>query len=341
MKNGLLVYQTNPECNIFNIGDYIQSLAARQFLNNEDIVYLNRERLDLYDQEEVKLILNGWFMHSPDHWPPSKLISPLFVAFHLNSSVKDKLLNEDGIQYFKEHQPIGCRDQYTVSLLRNEGVDAFFSGCLTLTLGMTYKCKYARSQKIYFVDAPDLHGMSFRFLFRGLYVILCRLEKLNKIYKKRYDTFSIVNYLKNLSFVEKYSRLFSMDVLESAEYIEHEIKDTFSTDEDKFRYAEELLDKYASAKYIVTSRIHCALPCLGLETPVLYVYNTEQEEISNCRMGGLLELFHLVKINRKDITSSLNIGQITVDTEFENKDTYKKYRDKLVSICNDFMSDAK
>lgn len=341
MKNGLLVYQTNPDSNIFNIGDYIQSLAARQFLNKGEIVYLNRERLDLYDQDDVKLIMNGWFMHSPENWPPAKSIHPLFVAFHLNSSVKDKLLNDDGIRYFKMHQPIGCRDEYTASILNNKGIDAYFSGCLTLTLGATYKFEHSRSNRIYFVDVPNLPRLSFRSFLGALCITLCKFRKLNRIYKKRYSTFSINDYLKNLFFVEKYSRLFTMDVLESAEYIEHEIKDNFNSDEEKFGYAEELLRKYASAKYVVTSRIHCALPCLGLETPVLYVYNTEQDEISTCRMGGLLELFHLIKINRKEISTSLRIKRITTDTEFENKDSYRKYQDKLVSLCKEFMNDAK
>lgn len=340
MKSALLVYKTNPSCNVFNIGDYIQSLAARQFLNKENLIYINREELNLYDGESVKLILNGWFMHSPDNWPPSHSIHPLFVAFHLNSSVKEKLLNnETSVCYFKKYEPIGCRDQYTESLLQSKGIEAYFSGCMTLTLGLTYKTNRDNPNKIYFVDPPVLPRISFRFLFRGLYLLLFNWAKINKIYNKRFAVFSIIDYLKNLTFVEKYSRIFTMEVLEDAEYICHEMQDNFRNDDEKFRYADELLHKYASAKFVVTSRIHCALPCLGFETPVLYVYNTEQEEISTCRMGGLLELFHLIRINGKSIRSTLDIDKITVDTNFRNKQDYKIYRDALISRCKEFIND--
>ena len=46
-----------------NIGDYIQALAVRQFLPTMD-GFIERERLDEYDGEEVGVIMNGWFMHS-------------------------------------------------------------------------------------------------------------------------------------------------------------------------------------------------------------------------------------------------------------------------------------
>jgi hypothetical protein len=40
--------------------------------------------------------------------------------------------------------------------------------------------------------------------------------------------------------------------------------------------AEELLRLYAGARLVVTSRLHCALPCLALGTPVLFIYRPEQ-----------------------------------------------------------------
>ncbi len=64
MQNGLLVY--TEKYNIFNIGDYIQSLAAKQFFHKIDVL-IDRENLDKYTGEKVKIILNGWFMHSPEN----------------------------------------------------------------------------------------------------------------------------------------------------------------------------------------------------------------------------------------------------------------------------------
>ena len=73
MKNALLAMSTENEV---NIGDYIQQLAAKQFLGEAE-TFVEREEIDAYDGEEVRMILNGWFMHHPEHWPPSEKIAPL------------------------------------------------------------------------------------------------------------------------------------------------------------------------------------------------------------------------------------------------------------------------
>lgn len=79
-----------------NIGDYIQALAAAQFLPEVD-GFVQRERLKEYDGEACKVIMNGWYMHHTEHWPPSDKIKPLFVAFHINASAKEGMLTEDSI----------------------------------------------------------------------------------------------------------------------------------------------------------------------------------------------------------------------------------------------------
>src|SRR4051812_48490909 len=101
-KYALLTYQACPE---YNVGDYIQSLAAKQFLPRVD-KYINREKLSSYNEEKVKLIMNGWFMHESKKWPPSSNIDPLLVSFHLNSQAKNDLLSEEGIKWFKAHTPV-------------------------------------------------------------------------------------------------------------------------------------------------------------------------------------------------------------------------------------------
>ena len=60
MKYGLLKYDENKR--FFNVGDNIQSLAAKQFLPKVD-EFLNREKLGEYKCEKTKLIMNVkvWF----------------------------------------------------------------------------------------------------------------------------------------------------------------------------------------------------------------------------------------------------------------------------------------
>ena len=57
---------------------------------------------------------------------------PIFVSFHCN---KRDLLTPDAVEYLRRYGPVGCRDWTTTHLLTSMGVPAFFSGCLTTTIG--------------------------------------------------------------------------------------------------------------------------------------------------------------------------------------------------------------
>lgn len=148
MCYGLLTYREGKEK--YNVGDYVQSLAARQFLPQTD-EFMNRETLGDYKGDDIKLIMNGWFTHNIHHWIPANNIDPLFVSFHMNNTAAPYMLTDKGIAYLKAHAPIGCRDKFTVQILKDKGIDAYFTGCLTLTLD-NYKVDDAlRGDDIYIV----------------------------------------------------------------------------------------------------------------------------------------------------------------------------------------------
>lgn len=74
MKNLIFSYEGFEQT---NIGDYIQSLAAKQFIpKDKDITYVHRDYLNNIDSTS-KVIMNGWFTHKPDNWPPSSKTSPI------------------------------------------------------------------------------------------------------------------------------------------------------------------------------------------------------------------------------------------------------------------------
>jgi hypothetical protein len=54
----------------------------------------------------------------------------------------------------------------------------------------------------------------------------------------------------------------------------------------KTRLANTLLDVYARAKLVITTRLHCALPCLALGTPVVFLHERYAEDR---RFDGLRE----------------------------------------------------
>ena len=82
------------------------------------------------------LISNGWFMHraytGEVDFPYAENILPIMISFHIQDA---GVLNEKVAAELKKHGPIGCRDWTTVYRLRDFGVPAFFSGCVTTTVG--------------------------------------------------------------------------------------------------------------------------------------------------------------------------------------------------------------
>lgn len=82
------------------------------------------------------MVAFGWHMHPM--WklrfgmPYHPNLNPLFASFHVNHV---ELLTPEAIDYLRAHGPVGCRDWTTVYLLLSAGVDAFFTGCVTSTVG--------------------------------------------------------------------------------------------------------------------------------------------------------------------------------------------------------------
>lgn len=75
-----------------NIGDYIQSIAQRQFLQGKKTCYVDIEYLsDFKSDEQVNVIMNGWFTWDCTKFLPPACINPLFVSFHLTPPTREKL----------------------------------------------------------------------------------------------------------------------------------------------------------------------------------------------------------------------------------------------------------
>lgn len=213
MKFGLLTYSLSA-----NIGDDIQSLAVRQHVLEDDIVYLDRDHLDQYDGEPCVVVLNGWFSAKPANFPPSDKITPIFFGFHMTP--KAKPIYERHKAYFSRHAPIGCRDVGTLEIFKGWGIEAYLSGCATMTFERRPQAPAA--DQVVIVDVPkrQFHG-------------------------RERKTFS---------------------------YLSHEFGIPFLSHPARMKIAGEVIDFYrANAGFVVTSRIHCAMPCSAMGIPTLYV----------------------------------------------------------------------
>lgn len=247
MQNGIIFF---PEST--NIGDDIQSYAASLLVNNP--VYCDREKLDELTNK-TDLLCNGWFMESEKNWPPAECVKSLFISFHISTKNLDIMTSPKAISYYKKHQPIGCRDYHTLDVLKKHQVDAYFSGCLTLTLP---KYEGTRGEDILFVDV------------------------LRTNYTKNYREAIVKNIIPN-SYKDK------------VQFVSHISDDLKALDrESRMQQAKQMLDTYAKAKIVFTSLIHCALPCVALGTPVVFIdFGFNNDRAKRDRFNGIIDLFKI------------------------------------------------
>lgn len=114
-----------------NLGDNAQSIAVRNLLRDmgvgdEEILTVNRDTLSKYAGPPCSLIMNAVFFQQSFPLPPT--IRPIFIGFQADEHVISSNLG-----LFKLHEPIGCRDRATTERMKNHGIAAFTTGCVTLT----------------------------------------------------------------------------------------------------------------------------------------------------------------------------------------------------------------
>jgi hypothetical protein len=289
-KFGLLSYRES------NLGDDVQAFAAQQFVPHVDYM-VHRDSIGDFvastRDEKVKIILNGWFMGSRS-WPPAQSVDPLFVSFHIGQhhylddkfwGGKNFLLGKESIAYLKDHGPIGCRDISTLKLLEAAGVEAYFSGCLTLTLGSILKepIDAAAREEILIVE-PNL---DLRTLFDSIPVHL----------------------------------------RQKTAFVTHQTALT-GPPELRLSTVSAMLHRYASAKLVITSRLHCALPCLAFGTPVLFVQ--PKEDLG--RFSGIWELLNVARVSDGAIAET-----ISWETPIPNPDRYLPLAKDLSERCRRFF----
>lgn len=225
-----------------NLGDYIQILACMKMLErmslkpsvfiDRDTELANEPRLET-DAGGLLLPLNGWFKlmasNNDPQWPPHKKIVPIFFGFHMRPHVCPALLERPSLDYLKSHEPIGCRDPFTVDLLQDRGIRAYLTNCLSLTFP-------ARS--------PAEEGDT---------VIVASADQ---------EILQVIppHYRRDHVYINHYRKLGSFD-----SYMAE---------------AGALLDFYKTrAKLVITTFLHCALPCIAMGIPVVVFYPNRTDPI--------------------------------------------------------------
>ncbi len=311
MKFGLLSYGYTD-----NIGDEIQSLAASQFLPRVDII-VERDRLHWQkDGGDLFVILNGWFTHQYG-WPPPRNIHPLFVSFYAHRP--NELIKAEFREYFRAHEPIGCRSPATARALMNIGVDAYFSGCLTLTL---QRPETPRQDHIYAVDVEeDLYDDLIPRTIREKCVHLTHAFPPDssgiagkQMWRANDFIFRAFNKLDQRRSIGRSTR-YALDVRR------HSLR---------MKLAGEMLDRYKAAKLVITSRLHVAMPCLALGTPVILLKRGIRSDV---RFEGLRDLVTFFDENTTQVVYDWN-------TPPPNPERHVAFAEKLRERCRSAVEAA-
>lgn len=363
-NQGVLVSSTQQSGHVDgykNIGDYTQSLAQLSFINDKNIVYVDKERMSDFRSESgpVKVIMNAWLMVFPQYWPPSKDIKPLLISVHISPTKAEEMLTQDGIAFLKEHGPVGCRDLGTVAILKKHDIPCYFSGCLTLTLGEQYHAE-KKNGAVYFVD-PYIESVrakdgriSIPLIVSNVIFGLVNLSKIVRLYRKFHHFYCVAGkilavkkFIAVSAFYRAYRTKFSDELLFSAEYVTQSEKvgqgTSYKTEQAKLDLAASFVQKYSEASLVITSRIHCGLPCLAIGTPVLFVHSDGAGHVRDPgRFDGIVELLNVLNyqnfvLNSTDEGIPNKIDLKNLD-QIKNRETFKSLAQNMVTQCRQFFA---
>jgi hypothetical protein len=257
----------------FNVGDYIQSLAAKDNLEKLGVTefkYLNRESLCDYELNDNEICIhNGWFQH--DETSFYFLNRSIYVSIHLTNKLKNFLsYNLDRLRNVKS-KIVLTRDPDTAKFLSKNLIDAKMGYCLTLTLKPR---KIKKKHKIIFVDC----------LYR-------------RNFEPRSFYLTVKSFLTNLSKHFILFRIYGLSYLKAPKLKSTELNSKFQSEEERFNLAEEHLTLFASAEEVITSRIHCALPSLGFGKKVTYLHDKFGLK-DESRLNGITDLFDVITLGK-------------------------------------------
>ena len=271
-----------------NIGDDIQSYAASQYLPQIDYL-IDRENIGAFipkENKKVKTIMNAWYIHDKFNLTFSPYIKPLLISMHFKN-----FPYEDGITVKSDYI---TKD--TKKFLKENG---------------PVGSRDHNTKEL-------LDNLKIDSYFSGCLTLT--IKKFDNIKKEKYICAT------NIS--EKELKILKTKTTLPIKVINQDIEkgslSNLSWEERKEKVI-ELLKTYQAAEFVVTTKLHCALPCLALETNVLVLYDDKFDD----RMKTFKEYFNYV--NRKDF-KNVDISSI------KNSNKYVELRNKLIKKCENFIN---
>ncbi|MBD8389758.1 polysaccharide pyruvyl transferase family protein [Dysgonomonas sp. BGC7] len=256
-----------------NLGDVLQGMVAKPFLP-QNAIPADREDLASLDKNEQGLLVgNAWYMHSWDRFPPPDNIQPVYVSVHIAES---KMLKEKYVRdHFLKNAPIGCRDKKTLNLFLGWGIPAYYSGCLTITTERRPEINNTGKGEYLLVDNVD-HPIPDN--------VVMALEKQ---FKQQFIRVSHNPPVADISFdqyVDEASLLMN-----------------------------SLLERYCKAALVITTKIHCALPCLAMGANVVLIHpNLNDPRIAS--VSEFMQIYSYEDVLRQDRLEKPRINRKRIES---------------------------
>lgn len=102
--------------------------------------------------------------------------------------------------------------------------------------------------------------------------------------------------------------------------------------DERFNYVENVLKTYQSSKMVITTRLHCALPCLALGVPVLLVYDGTNIDISN-RLSKYTKMVNYV--SKEEFQKSY---ESILKNIKDNPNEFVKYKKIILNNVKEFLN---
>lgn len=233
-----------------NIGDDIQSYAAAQLLPQVDY-YIEREYMDVFRPKEDE--------------PVNVIMNGWFMYNKLGWPVSSYINPLYLSMHFCEYDALGIEGDFLDGIGGDDFREHQPIGCRDHA---TQQFLQKKGIQTWFSGCMTL-TLDAKFpKTQGEYICLTNLDEETEHYiRQAYPSLEI--------------RVISQEKTEA------EMEKSW---EERFEDVEKLLTVYQNAKAVVTTRLHCALPCLALQTPVLLLSQSEIEEQE--RFDGLGSLVH-------------------------------------------------
>lgn len=220
-----------------NLGDDIQTIAAMMFKPPyESAVFINRDTMaiDMLKYPNESVILNGWWTHSPHTaWPPPPQRDGVVVAVSMHICQKAR-------HHFGRHIEWFNRSAGDKVLARDTDTEQWL--------------KQMGVERVEFggcltLTIPEIKNTVFPLALQG----------------------------DEQTHIKEHGHIVFVDVKGHVPGIQPDTVITHNTTlkdgNERRKKAMELLCFYAGAQLVVTSRLHCALPCAAMGIPVICLNN--------------------------------------------------------------------